>query len=717
MKHLLVLLILLATISEATAQQPYRWTQLKGPNVGSTYYQLVWGAKGEIIAVAQTGYYVSFDEGNTWDFRTIINGNVINPQYFGLVISPAGEYYFYLGSSIVADASLIGIYKSTDFGVSWNHVLKNINVSQLIVGTDNSLVLQDFPEGNNYESIDRGNSWVQLPKLGSQLVACNSKYIYILNFNIYPYRFSNSSKQSTLFNTGNAGIPTYFAGYTLINDTLLLGYNDPYIYASNGEQNWDTVSKLPGVRNIIKGNGNAILANVLSSSRQGYYIASSTNNGKTWDSVLNISQVNQGVAYTSLNFTDLNNFLYEDTKAIYLSKDRGGSWKEVGFPQATIPTIIISNDGRIFADDRDNMYLTIDIKKSTDNGASWQSTRPPSISMYQFGKGSNQNTLCIAADSSNIVNVWEFDLTSPSLWRKKSSINNLFQMYYSSPTFIVSDGSKYTYIASGAKIYRSDDDAFSWINVKAPDDGSAIYSIEASSDGTLYFGTYPIMYRSDDHGSTWIKLEPVHDVVRLSYIKTFGTNNVLLGTEGDGLLLSSDKGNSWSRFDGNNFDTVTCIAINSKGVIAAATSRGLWIYEPLQQSWTKVTLGQDANLQIGGIDVAKNDDFYVGTYGSSVWVGSTHYNSVKYISAVHSVMSLSPNPTFGNATISLDLPLGSKIKLELYDVLGRRINILADGVYSGENQIPFNSLNLPNGIYTIILSGDKNETLKLVVNR
>jgi hypothetical protein len=140
------------------------------------------------------------------------------------------------------------------------------------------------------------------------------------------------------------------------------------------------------------------------------------------------------------------------------------------------------------------------------------------------------------------------------------------------------------------------------------------------------------------------------------------------------------------------------------------TNRGLWTSDVTKQQWTKVTLGNDANLYIGGIDVAKNDDFYVGTYGSSVWMGTRNYNSANFAFGRSTSLKIFPNPASGNVTISLP---SDESKVEVYDILGRRISVL-NGSEDGE--IDFNASNLSSGIYTISLRGKTNETQKLIVN-
>ena len=224
------------------------------------------------------------------------------------------------------------------------------------------------------------------------------------------------------------------------------------------------------------------------------------------------------------------------------------------------------------------------------------------------------------------------------------------------------------------------------------------------------------MYRSDDHGTTWTKLLPVSDIAKFTYLKTFGTSGVLLGTEGDGLLQSTDKGNSWSRIDGKNFDTVTCIAVTSIGEIAAGTNRGLWVLDSSKRNWSKVQFGHYPDLYIGALDVSKTDDFYVGTYGASIWLGSRHYSTTVRADVPYPVMKISPNPASERMTVDLDVPEESKISLELYDMLGRKVEVVAEGIYSGEHKLTLNTSNLSSGIYTVVLSGMQNQIQKVIIN-
>ncbi len=59
-----------------------------------------------------------------------------------------------------------------------------------------------------------------------------------------------------------------------------------------------------------------------------------------------------------------------------------------------------------------------------------------------------------------------------------------------------------------------------------------------------------------------------------------------------------------------------------------------------------------------------------------------------------------PNPFNPVTRISFSIPQKSQIKLKVFDVLGREISLLADGVYeAGKYEVEFNASNLPSGVY------------------
>ncbi|MCL4551047.1 MAG: T9SS type A sorting domain-containing protein [Bacteroidetes bacterium] len=72
-----------------------------------------------------------------------------------------------------------------------------------------------------------------------------------------------------------------------------------------------------------------------------------------------------------------------------------------------------------------------------------------------------------------------------------------------------------------------------------------------------------------------------------------------------------------------------------------------------------------------------------------------------------------PNPFNPTTKISFSLPQKSQVKLKVFDVLGREIQILADGVYeAGKYEVEFNATNLPSGVYFYNLTTGTNSITK-----
>ncbi|MCP4581029.1 MAG: T9SS type A sorting domain-containing protein [candidate division Zixibacteria bacterium] len=76
-----------------------------------------------------------------------------------------------------------------------------------------------------------------------------------------------------------------------------------------------------------------------------------------------------------------------------------------------------------------------------------------------------------------------------------------------------------------------------------------------------------------------------------------------------------------------------------------------------------------------------------------------------------------PNPFNANTLIEFALPEQAQVSLTVYDVQGRLIETLAEGIHpAGNHQVTFNSGNLPSGIYFYSLQADSfRETNKMIL--
>ena len=78
-----------------------------------------------------------------------------------------------------------------------------------------------------------------------------------------------------------------------------------------------------------------------------------------------------------------------------------------------------------------------------------------------------------------------------------------------------------------------------------------------------------------------------------------------------------------------------------------------------------------------------------------------------------------PNPVSGRTTIEFTLPREQSLQLEVYDILGRRVRVLASGSHdAGFHQVEFSGGRLASGVYFYRLRTEKSvETRKMIVVR
>lgn len=66
-----------------------------------------------------------------------------------------------------------------------------------------------------------------------------------------------------------------------------------------------------------------------------------------------------------------------------------------------------------------------------------------------------------------------------------------------------------------------------------------------------------------------------------------------------------------------------------------------------------------------------------------------------------------PNPAVGDATVRFSLDRSQRVRITLYDVLGRQVAVVAEGAFgAGEATVPVPTSTLPSGVYVLRLAGE-----------
>jgi hypothetical protein len=86
---------------------------------------------------------------------------------------------------------------------------------------------------------------------------------------------------------------------------------------------------------------------------------------------------------------------------------------------------------------------------------------------------------------------------------------------------------------------------------------------------------------------------------------------------------------------------------------------------------------------------------------------------------VFSFDSLHPNPASLQTVVELELPSANKVRVAVFDVLGRRVAVLHDGpLGAGAHQLRLDAAALPAGVYVVrAVAGGERITRRLVVAR
>ena len=71
-----------------------------------------------------------------------------------------------------------------------------------------------------------------------------------------------------------------------------------------------------------------------------------------------------------------------------------------------------------------------------------------------------------------------------------------------------------------------------------------------------------------------------------------------------------------------------------------------------------------------------------------------------------------PNPFNPSTIISFSIPIKSNVSLKIYDILGRVVDVLTNGIMNAGNyKITFDGKKLASGVYIYSLSSDKGDMI------
>jgi len=172
---------------------------------------------------------------------------------------------------------------------------------------------------------------------------------------------------------------------------------------------------------------------------------------------------------------------------------------------------------------------------------------------------------------------------------------------------------------------------------------------------------------------------------------------------------------------------VSILPVSNGTVYFAATSTGVYATDSLSGTstlWAQQGVSTIGNAICDMIDFRTSDGLVaVATHSQGVFTANiTSKNDVVSVHELKNnelLLTNYPNPFSNSTTIGFTLKKNSKIKLSIYDLSGRLIQILADKeLTSGEHRLEFSSGTISTGIYYCVLNtGESVETRKMIITK
>lgn len=375
---------------------------------------------------------------------------------------------------------------------------------------------------------------------------------------------------------------------TAAQDTIFVGTLNGLFRSVNRGGSWEKLNPDPSSSKFsvraIAFRGRYVFcssgANFNSSSREGFFMSSDY--GKSWTEISGRVD-NAVVRFIKIDVNSI--FLGTDT-GIYRSTNSGASWVAVnaGLTSTFIASITFGNS-IIFVSSGGKVY------KSTNNGTFWVPV-DISSSFYVNNVTSTSSALFVTSTTNGVLRSLDLGLTWQTIGLSSNFIKD-----------IVFSGNE-LFALSSNNIFTSTDNGNNWtvanFNLVDSDFQDGILNcIVANGNKILIGNEFGEVFEKESNSSTWVKLANGFTNVSVKDIAQQG-NNIFLATEGDGIFLSQDVGENWTRIKKTLID-FNSIDVKGGVVLAGTPFDGVLRSQDNGQTWRFSNSGLTliATTQIG----------------------------------------------------------------------------------------------------------------------
>jgi hypothetical protein len=648
----------------------------KSTDGGSTWEQKISGLGSQsIVAMAKIGSYViasgtegayrSSDGGDSW---TMVPGS---DQVGG------ASTLSVQGAHIIAGTGYEGVYASTDDGATWAPSNSGLPLTDgetsvpasVAAGSSYLIFGQDFIASGVFRSTDLGGSWFQadagIPP--ADLIAelyYDGSTLYAAGTDVY-----RSDDLGATWRSVESGIPSFAAikSFTTDGSKLFAAGAAGLFSTPLGDSVWTRVAGGVSETGTLSA---AASGGSLFAGTDGDGVHRSTDAGASWHAS------NPGLLARDMSGLVVDGAaLYGNGRSIFRTTDEGDTWSEVRGTlgdSAVAPRLLYAGGDTLFAHDGSLFNRLV---RSVDGGATWTEVWPD-----LFNIGVLQEIVRTGSGFWTAAGAIYRSTDGGTSW---SSVDSALTAPWVLFSVVELNGALY---AHGQKVYRSTDDGASWEDVTPP--ATSQVDVMTAAGAAVYAGDRynDEVFRSTDGGTAWTPV-PTPTLG--------GTVDQLYGS-GAALFLCSDQGGTFTG-------------------IFRTTSGGA--------SWLDITPGLPADENVHRV-VVQNVYLFAGVGGNSVWkrplsdvtaVGDDEAG----LPAATRLVANYPNPFNPSTTIAWEMASAGWVVLKVYDVLGRDVATLFDGVAEpGKHSVTWDAGGMPGGAYfSRMTAGSTVETKAMMLMR
>ena len=690
---------------------------------------------GNLDAVAGDGIFRSEDRGMTWRHLESTIGTDGFRYVNRLAVDPSD-------ANTVLAATNVGIFRSTDGGESWNRVFRG-RVQDLKARPDDFSVQFAAVNGVGiFRSQDAGRTWRRAygdfarPAHRMELAIAPSEP------DVVYFTAQASGNGSELYGSSDSGISwrrlvsasteddyNWLGRQGWYDQTLAVNPFDPEKVFLGGIRLWEAtvagdtarLRNLPA-NGVVHVDHHNILTVPLGGAGDRFMVLNANDGGVYYSGDSGERFV---PAYRRYNTSQFYGVAKRPGINSYIGGTQdNGTWRSYVNPNATrgwlpagggdgFDAIWHSEDDRYLL----RSYQYNQLERSDNGGASWKSAIE---GMTDTGR--DKAPFITSVDNSRLEPDNVFLIGPSGIWRSDDFAETWELIPVASPDW---GAVRFGRFSSGKVRVSLASSRMVWAGFRLDDEAPVTGSMHVSADWGISFKPVSVPDMAPQSSISGLATHPHED----------STAYVLFSVRGQPKILrTTDLGQTWSDLSGfegtsasvNGFPDVAVYDLlvmpHDTETIWVGTEIGLFISEDGGRNWSYSDNGLPA-VAIWRMILVDNE-VVLATHGRGVWT----YDLTEILSVDDEreaatdgprLVQNYPNPFGGITTLAFTLDRSAAVRVQVYDVMGRRVAELADRTYqAGGHSLEWDARSVPSGVYFGVLeAGGARSSRQMIVAR